>query len=90
MKVNKQFVVKNIAGEIVIVATGNAIQNFNGLISVNEVADFIWTHLEECETPEDMIKMVLDEYEGDETKIRKEVTEFLDTLKKVGMIWYEE
>ena len=37
-----------------------------------------------------MIKMVLDEYEGDETKIRNEVTEFLDTLKKVGMIWYEE
>ena len=45
MKVNKQFVVKNIAGEIVIVPTGNAIQNFNGLISVNEVAGFIWTQM---------------------------------------------
>lgn len=35
-----------------------------------------------------MVKMVMDEYEGDPEIIQKEVLEFLDTLKKVGMIAY--
>ena len=88
MKLNKLYVVKNIAGETVIVPTGNAIQNFNGLISANEVAGFIWNHVENCETPEDMVKLVMDEFEGDPDVIRKEVLEFLETLRKVGMIAY--
>ena len=72
MKLNKLYVVKDIAGETVIVPTGNAIENFNGLISTNEVAGFIWKHAEECETPDDMVKMVADEYEGDPEVIKKE------------------
>ena len=88
MKLNKLYVVKNIAGETVIVPTGNAIENFNGLISANEVAGFIWNQVENCETPEDMVKLVMDEFEGDPDVIRKEVLEFLETLRKVGMIAY--
>ncbi len=88
MKLNKLYVVKSIAGETVIVPTGNAIQNFNGLISANEVAGFIWNHVEKCETPEDMVQLVMDEFEGDPDVIRKEVLEFLETLRKVGMIAY--
>ncbi len=88
MKLNKLYVVKNIAGETVIVPTGNAIENFNGLISANEVAGFIWNQVENCETPKDMVKMVMDEFEGDPDVIRKEVLEFLETLRKVGMIAY--
>ncbi len=88
MKLNKLYVIKDIAGETVIVPTGNAIQNFNGLISTNEVAGFIWKHVEECETPDDMVKKVLDAFDGEPDIIEKEVLEFLETLKKVGMIAY--
>lgn len=88
MKRNKLYIVKDIAGETVIVPTGNAIENFNGLISTNEVAGFIWKNVEECETPDDMVKKVMDAYEGDPDTIKKEVLEFLETLRKVGMIAY--
>nr|WP_296265112.1 PqqD family protein [uncultured Merdimonas sp.] len=88
MKRNKLYIVKDIAGETVIVPTGNAIENFNGLISTNEVAGFIWKNVEECETPDDMVKKVMDAYEGDPETIKKEVLEFLETLRKVGMIAY--
>lgn len=88
MKLNKLYVVKDIAGETVIVPTGNAIQNFNGLISTNDVAGFIWKHVEECETPDDMVRKVLEAFDGDPDIIEKEVLEFLETLKKVGMIAY--
>lgn len=88
MKLNKLYVIKDIAGETVIVPTGNAIQNFNGLISTNDVAGFIWKHVEECETPDDMVRKVLEAFDGDPDIIEKEVLEFLETLKKVGMIAY--
>ncbi len=88
MKLNKLYVIKDIAGETVIVPTGNAIQNFNGLISTNEVAGFIWKHVEECATPDDMVRKVLDAFDGEPDIIEKEVLEFLETLKKVGMIAY--
>ena len=44
--------------------------------------------MENCETPEDMVQLVMDEFEGDPDVIRKEVLEFLETLRKVGMIAY--
>ncbi len=88
MKLNKLYVMRDIGGETIIVPTGNVIENFNGLISTNEVAAFIWRHIEECETPDDMVKTVMGEYEGDAQVIEKEVLEFLETLRKVGMIAY--
>ena len=88
MKINEKYVVKNIAGDTVIVPTGNAIQNFNGLISTNEVAGFIWRHLEECRTPEEMVALVLSEYDGEPERIKEDVIGFLNTLREMGMIFF--
>lgn len=86
MKINENYIVKNIVGETVIIPTGEAAQYFNGLISTNEVAAFIWENIESCENPEEMLKKVLDEFEVEENKAREDVFGFLETLKQVGMI----
>lgn len=86
MKINDNFIVKNIAGEIVLIPTGNASQYFNGLISTNSVAGFIWEHMESCSSPEEMVQLVIKAYDVEEKRARKEVLSFLDTLKIAGMI----
>ena len=86
MKSTEHLVMRNIAGEIVLVPTGPLTQYFNGMISMNSVSGFIWQHLEECDTPEDMLKLVLEEYDVSEEVARKDVFEFLANLKKAGMI----
>lgn len=86
MKINENYIMKNIAGEVVIVPTGKAAQYFNGLISTNEVAAFIWKNMESVDTPEEMVKKVLDEFEVDEETARTDVLGFLNDLKTVGMI----
>lgn len=86
MKVSENFVMRNVAGDVVLVPTGPVAQYFNGMISMNEVSGFIWQHLEQCETPEDMLKLVLEEYEVDEEVAKKDVYEFLANLKRAGMI----
>ena len=90
MKINPNYIVKNLLDETIIVPTGNAIENFNGLISTNEVAAFIWQNMEKCETPKDMVDKVFDEFEVDYETAQEDVMGFLSTLKTVGMIDYKE
>lgn len=86
MKINENYVVKNIVGETVIVPTGKAAQYFNGLISTNEVAGFIWENIEQCDAPEQMIELVCNEFDGDKEIIKTEVMAFLNNLKQANMI----
>ena len=90
MKINPNYIVRNLLDETIIVPTGNVIENFNGLISTNEVAAFIWQNMEKCETPKDMVDKVFDEFEIDYETAEEDVIGFLSTLKTVGMIDFEE
>ncbi len=80
MKVEKEFVLREIAGDYVIIPTGKTVLSFNGLISVNEVGAFLWELLQKEVTIEDLVAAVLNEYEVDEATAREDIQEFLDAL----------
>lgn len=80
MKVEKEFVLREIAGDYVIIPTGKTVLSFNGLISVNEVGAFLWELLQKEVTIEDLVTAVLNEYEVDEATAREDIQEFLDAL----------
>lgn len=88
MKRNPNFIPRTIVDETVIIPTGAAAQYFNGMISTNPVAGFIWEHLEACDTPQDMIEKVLENFDVDRETATVDVSEFLETLKSAGMISY--
>lgn len=80
MKIDKSFILREIAGDYVIVPTGDTALQFNGLITVNEVGAFLWEKLQEEITEQELIEAVLAEYEVDAETARKDVSEFLDYL----------
>ena len=86
MNLNKDFILRNIAGESILVATGSATQDFNGMITLNEVATFILENIDECETEEVLVEKVLEEFEIDEETARSDVREFLNQAIKFGII----
>lgn len=86
MNLNKDFILRNIAGESILVATGSATQDFNGMITLNEVATFILENIDECETEEVLVGKVLEEFEIDEETAISDVREFLDQAIKFGII----
>ena len=86
MNLNKDFILRNIAGESILVATGSATQDFNGMITLNEVATFILENIDECEREEVLVEKVLEEFEVDEETARSDVREFLDQAIKFGII----
>lgn len=86
MKVDKEFVLREIAGDYVIIPIGRTVLSFNGLITVNEIGAFLWNLLQEDVTREDLVAKVLDEYEVDEETAREDIQEFLDTLVSGGIL----
>lgn len=92
MKIRKhpELIMRTIAGETVLIPTGDLTQKFNGIINLNGVAAFIWEKMEEIESREEMVQLILDRYEIDEETARKDVNGFLDTAIHVGYAREEE
>ena len=90
MKVEKEFILREIAGDYIIIPTGATILEFNGLITVNEVGVFLWNKLQEEITFEELLKSVLDEYDVEEDVAREDIQEFLDQLIKGNILKKDE
>ena len=86
MKVEKEFVLREIAGDYIIIPTGETVLEFNGLITVNEVGVSLWKMLQQDITQEDLVKGILDEYDVEESIAREDIQEFLDILVKSGIL----
>lgn len=90
MKIQKEFVLREIAGDYVIIPTGKTALTFNGLITVNEVGAELWKMLQSDVTFEDLTKGILEIYDVDEETAKEDIREFLDTLEKGGVLEKEE
>lgn len=90
MKVDKEFVLREIAGDYIIIPTGKTVLEFNGLITVNEVGVSLWKMLQREVTLEELIQGILAEYEVEESVAREDIQEFLNTLVASGILSKEE
>ena len=85
MRISENFIMRDIAGEKVVVPVGEAAQ-MNALITMNSVAAFLWECLQEERTEEEIKAKVLEEYEVDEATAERDVRGFLDALRHFGML----
>lgn len=86
MKIKQKFVVRQIAGDTVLVPISDTVSKFNGLIMLNEVALFIWENLELVSDENELLEKILEEYDVDELTAKNDMIEFLDVLKKAEII----
>ena len=86
MIIKKDFIKRDVAGDIVLVPVGKTVLDANGLFVMNELGAFIWDLLPEAETEEDICKAVLAEYEVSQEEAAKDIAEFLNTLRKMEIL----
>lgn len=86
MKLKKDFILREIAGDYVLVPIGETVIKFNGLITLNEVGVFIWNNLDKVNSIDEIVNMLLEEYDVEEAVANKDVEEFLEILKKSEII----
>ncbi len=87
MIIKKGFVAKEIAGQYVVVALGEASKIFNGIIKLNESGKFIWDLLAIGKEKDDVIAALLEEYEGvDRETAEKDLDNFVNVLKGANIL----
>ena len=84
MKLKKKFLTREILGEIVLVPIGQSDESFNGMITMNSIGKFIWDNIEKDH--DEILYLILDEYEVEKTVAEKDLDEFLDKLRQVDII----
>ena len=86
MIIKKDFIKRDVAGDTVLVPVGKTVLDSNGLFVMNELGSFIWDLLPEAETEADICKAVLAEYEVGAEEAARDIAEFLETLRKMGIL----
>ncbi len=86
MKVKDLFILKKIAGSNVVMPVGVSAEKFDGMISLNETGVLLWKRLSEDVSEEDLINTVLSEYNVSADEAERDVKEFVESLRKVGVL----
>lgn len=86
MKVKDTFIVREIAGNKVVLPVGAQSDAFGGMITLNETGVFLWNLLGKEISMEDLVNAMLSEYNVDAGQAQEDVGEFVETLRKAGVL----
>lgn len=85
MKIKGLYVIRKIAGETVVVPSGDGQLDSNVLIMLNETGEFLWNMLYEGANRESIIKSFCEEYDVNADTISKDLDEFIEYIKSKGI-----
>ena len=86
MKIKKEFVTREVAGDTLLVPVGRTTVDLNGMITLNESGAFLWEALPAAENEAALVDRMLEEYEVDRATAAADVAEFLEKLRKLDII----
>lgn len=86
MKVNKELIKRNIAGETFLVPVGKSVYDANGLFCLTEVGAFLWDLLPQAEDADALLQAVLEEYDVEEATAKADIDAFLEKLYKLEIL----
>lgn len=86
MKINEEFVLREIAGEAMLIPVGETAGRVNGMVTLNETAAFIWKELAAGKDETGVLKAMLESFEVEEATARADLSETLEALKRNGLI----
>ncbi len=77
---------RKVAGETLIIPIRGALADLQRIYALDPVAECVWNRLGETTATDDLYAEVLDQFEMDEERVRKDVDEFIDQLLKADLI----
>ena len=86
MKVSDKFVLRQVAGEWIVLPIAEKTVNFNGMLALNETGLILWKLLENGTSREALAKALTDEYDVTFAEALADVDEYLGKLDRVGCL----
>ena len=80
LKLDKEYVLRQIGDDYIIVPVGETVLSFNGMITVNETGAFLWEELVKGTNKGELLRTLMDNYEVTQEEAEKDIDEFLDVL----------
>ena len=86
MRVKDGFILHNIGEEYMAVATGEAAENFNGIVRNNETAAYIFELLQQETTEEAIVDAMRERYDADRSIIERDVKAVIEKMRSAGFL----
>ena len=86
MSVKDGFILHNIGEEYMAVATGEAAENFNGIVRNNETAAYIFELLQQETTEEAIVDAMCERYDADRSIIERDVKAVIEKMRSAGFL----
>ncbi len=81
MQIKNGFMLRDIAGQAVVVPLGSRVVEFNGIMTLSESGALLWRKLENNSSFEEMVELLLTEYDIDKETASKDVENFLESMR---------
>ena len=86
MKLNETYLIREFNGTIYAVTVESKDSGEKKPIVLNKTARILWETLSEDVTYEDLVNALLDEYDISKEQAEKDTKNFLDTVRKAGLL----
>jgi hypothetical protein len=86
LKIKDGFLLKEVAGNFVVVPVGSNLVDFSAMITINETGAFLWEHLQNETNIEALVEKLTKEYDIDKETARKDTEEFIKILAENNII----
>lgn len=81
MKIKEGFILRQVAGNHVVVPIGQAVLDFNGMMNLNDTGAFLFERMIEGTTREELIKALVHAYQIDEQLAAADVDGFIEKVE---------
>ena len=85
MKLKEGFILRQVAGENVVLCVGAEV-NLNGMITLNDTGCTLWKRLEQEADMPALTAALMEEYEVDEQTAQAAATRFVEKLKELDLL----
>lgn len=86
MRIKQGFVLREVAGQAVVIATGEASKAFHGMIKLNATGADIWRGLSEGLTDAQIADRLVERYGADGEAVAADVAAFVRDAREAGFL----
>ena len=86
MKKNPDFEIVQIADENLAIPIGEELHKFNGVVALSEATAYLLNHMELSVTIEDLVNILIKEYDVPKEVAEIDIINGMEKLKKIGIV----
>lgn len=86
MRISDQYMLRQVADEYLVIPVGEAALKVKGLIGLSESGSLLYRKLLEGCGQEELVAALLAEYDIDRETARVDTAEFLDQMRRMGIL----